>query len=132
MIICAVFSMIFICAKTTCAQTEDLITPIVGGYSTAETTDAEVVSTANFAVKAQAKKLKAKIKLVSISKAEKQVVAGINYRLCLQIEVLEKGKQTAVPQTVQTIVFRSLKQKYKLTSWAIAACADVTPETPIK
>ena len=122
-----VFGVVFGGAKAIYAQTEDLKTPIVGGYLTAETTDAQVVSSAKFAVKAQAKKQKAKIKLVSVSKAEKQIVAGTNYQMCLQVEVLEKGKPTAVPQTVQTIVYLNTKQKAKLTSWAIAACTDEMP-----
>jgi len=91
-------------------------------------TDAEVVTSANFAVRAQAKKQRAKIKLVAVSRAEKQTVAETNYRLCLQVETLDNGKKTAVPQTVQTIVFRSLKQKYQLTSWAVAACAVEMPK----
>ena len=134
MMIFAAFGVIFSAAKTTAAQqTENLKTPVVGGYSTAAVTDAEVVAAANFAIKAQAKKQRAKIKLVAVSRAEKQIVAGTNYRLCLQVETLENGKKTAVPQTVQTIVFRSLKQKYQLTSWAIAACTDEIPaEVPVK
>ncbi len=129
MIIFAAVAVIFAAAKTTAAQqTEDLKTPIIGGYSTAEVTDAEVISSANFAVKAQAKKQRAKIKIVAVSRAEKQIVAGTNYRLCLQVETLENGNKTAVPQTVLTIVFRSLKQKYQLTSWAVAACADEMPK----
>jgi hypothetical protein len=133
MIIFAAFSVIFGAARTTAAQTEDLKTPVAGGYSTAEVTDAEVVSSASFAARAQAKKQKAKIKLVAVSRAEKQIVAGTNYRLCLQVETLENDKKPAVPQTVQTIVFRSLKQKYQLTSWAVAACADAMPaEVPVK
>lgn len=129
MIIFAAFGVIFGAAKTTAAQqTENLKTPVVGNYSTAEVTDAEVISAANFAVKAQAKKQRAKIKLVAVSRAEKQIVAGTNYRLCLQVETTENGKKTVVPQTVQTIVFRSLKQKYELTSWAVAACADEMPK----
>lgn len=128
MIIFAAFSVIFGAAKTTAAQTEDLKKPIAGGYSTAEVMDAQVIAAANFAVKAQSKKQRAKTKLVAISRAEKQIVAGTNYRLCLQVETLETDKKTAVPQTVQAIVFRSLKQKYQLTSWAIAACADEIPK----
>lgn len=125
--VCAVF---FGGTQTVRAQTEDIKVPIVGGYSSVETTDAEVVSAANFAVKAQAKKQRGKIKLVNVVKAEQQVVAGRNYQMCLQVEVLEKGKKTAVPQTVQTIVFLNLKQKRSLTSWAVAACADAAPITP--
>ena len=129
MIIFAAVTVIFTAAKTTAAQqTEDLKPLVVGGFSTAEVTDTAVISAANFAIKAQAKKQGAKIKLVAVSRAEKQTVAETNYRLCLQVETLDNGKKTAVPQTVQTIVFRSLKQKYQLTSWAVAACAVEMPK----
>jgi hypothetical protein len=124
LIIFALLGIIFICAAPGFAQSDETV---VGGYRKIETTNAQAVAAANFAVKSQSKKQKAKIKLLSISRAEQQVVAGMNYNLCLQIEVREKGKKTAVPQTVQTVVFLDLKQKYELTSWAIAACADEPP-----
>lgn len=130
MFIIAVCAVFFGGAQAVRAQTDVIREPIAGGYSTVETTDLEVVTAANFAVKAQAKKQRAKIKLVNVVRAEQQVVAGRNYQMCLQVEVLEKGRKTAVPQTVQTVVFLNLKQKRSLTSWAIAACADAAPVTP--
>lgn len=121
----AVFGLILGCTATNFAQTE-LPVPIAGGYSRVESNTAETVSAANFAVKKQSKKQKAKIKLTKISKAEKQVVAGLNYRLCLQVETSEKNKKTVIPQTIEAIVFLDLKQNFSLTSWAIAACTDET------
>lgn len=105
--------------------------PMAGGYNSADVSEARVVSAAKYAVKTQAKKQRAKIKLTAIKKAERQVVAGMNYSLCLQVQVTEKGK-IVVPQTVQTTVFQNLKQKYELTSWAIVACADEMPPMPVK
>lgn len=101
--------------------------PIIGGYGDAEVTAPQIVSAANFAVKAQAKKQRAKIKLTAIKRAEQQVVAGMNFNMCLQVETREKGKKTYVPQIVQAVVFLNLKQKYELTSWTIAACAEEKP-----
>ena len=107
--------------------------PITGGFGVVEVTAPQIVSAANFAVKTEAKKQRAKIKLRAIKRAEQQVVAGMNYNICLQVETREKGKKTYVPQTVQAVVFLNLKQKYELTSWTIAACAEETPpEMPIK
>lgn len=126
LIVFAALAVIFIGAANTFAQTE----PCAGCYSSADAASAEVVKAANFAVKTQAKKQKAKIKLVKVSQAEQQVVAGLNYSLCMQIEVMEKGKKITIPQTVQTVVYLDLKQKYKLTSWSIAACTDEPP--PVK
>lgn len=120
------------CAAESFAQTDDLKTPIVGGYAAADATAPEVIKAANFAVKAQAKKDRTKIKLIKISRAEQQVVAGMNYNVCLLVEVKEKGKKTMVPQTVQTVVYVNPQNKYELTSWAIAACADETPPVPAK
>ena len=132
LIVCAALGFIFGAATKNFAQTR-MKEPMVGGYNSVAATDAQVVGAANFAVKTQAKKQQSKIKLVAARRAERQVVAGMNYRLCLQVEVKEKGKKTFVPQTVQTIVFLNLKRKYELTSWAIAACEDeMLPIPPAK
>jgi len=130
MIVFAALGLILSCAATSYAQTDETIT---GGYQKVEVSAAQIVSAANFAVKARAKKQKAKINLKAISKAEQQVVAGMNFNMCLQVETRDKRKKTSVPQMVQAIVFLNLKQKYELTSWAIAACAEEKPpEMPVK
>jgi len=130
LIVFAALGLILGCAASGFAQTD---VPMAGSYQNVDVSDSQIVEAAKFAVKAQAKKQKAKIKLSAISKAEQQVVAGMNYRLCLQVQVTEKDKKTAVPQTIQIVVFRSLKQKYELTSWAIAACTDeMPPVAPVK
>lgn len=117
----AALGFFFGCATQAPAQTEGQIT---GGYQKVEVTAPQIVSAANFAVKSRAKKQKAKIKLVAIKKAEQQVVAGMNYNMCLQVETRERGGKKAVPQTVQAVVFLDIKQKYELSLWEIAACAD--------
>ncbi|HEY0427688.1 MAG TPA: cystatin domain-containing protein [Pyrinomonadaceae bacterium] len=117
-IILSALGIVFGCASATFAQTDE---PIAGGYSKASVTDKEVVAAAGYAVKAQAKKQRAVIKLVSINKAETQVVAGRNYSLCLKVRITEKGKKTKT-ETVQAIVFQNLKQKLSLTSWKEAEC----------
>lgn len=119
----AVFGIFLGGVQENFAQTEPP-EQMVGNYRNVPVTESRVISAANYAVKTQAKKQKAKIKLIAISKAEKQVVAGLNFSLCLQIETTGKNRKTAVPQTIQTIVFLDLKQKFRLTSWAIAACTD--------
>ena len=117
----AVFGVIVGGAANTFAQTE---VPTVGGYKKVEATDKEVVAAANFAVKAQAKKQKSKIKLVAVNNAARQVVAGMNYQMCLSVETTDRKKKTAAPQFVQVVVYQNIKNKYSLTSWTIAACAD--------
>jgi hypothetical protein len=121
-IILAALGVIFGSALSGFAQTDDMKMPLAGGYAKAATTDAEVVAAVKFAVKAQAKKQRAKISLVSINQAEQQVVAGRNYRLCLKVETTEKGKKTKTSKIVQAIVFQNLKQKLSLTSWTETDC----------
>ena len=130
MLFIAVFGVIFGCAANTFAQTDAPPIKVVGGFSEVATTDKEVVAAANFAVKTQAKKQKANIKIIAVNYATRQVVAGMNYQVCMNVETTDRKKKTAVPQSVQAIVYKNLKGKYSLTSWAIAACSDAAPVAP--
>ena len=78
--------------------------------------DAEVIKAAKFAIKKESRKEKAKITLVSITKASRQVVSGLNYELCLEIDVKKSG-QKPVKRYVKTVIYLNLKNKYSLTSW---------------
>ena len=89
--------------------------PIVGGYADASNSDPEVVAAARFAIKTETQKLHARITLVLIERAEVQVVAGLNYRLCMRVKM--KGKT----RNVSAVIYKNLKQKYSLTSWSAAA-----------
>ena len=90
--------------------------PIVGGYADASNSDPEVVAAARFAINTEKTKLHARITLLSIRHAEVQVVAGLNYRLCLKVKI--KGKA----RNVNVVVYKNLKQKYSLTSWSANGC----------
>jgi hypothetical protein len=90
--------------------------PLVGGFSAALVSDKEVKAAADFAVTAQAAEQNASIKLVSITAAEAQVVAGMNYKLTLEVTV--DGKK----QTVEAVVWwQSWRQPdpYQLSSWTV-------------
>ena len=89
---------------------------MVGGYSSAETSDAGVKSAAQFAVGEQSTKTGRSLELIRIVRAERQVVAGLNYRICL--EVTEAGAR----QQVLAIVYRNPAQQLSLTSWQPGAC----------
>lgn len=104
------FGVLFGCVSAVSAQ------EITGGYGEASKTDKEVVKAANFAVKAQGKKVKASFKLVSIERAEIQVVSGLNYRLCLKVK--NKDKE----QEIRVVVYKSLKNKLSLTDWIEENC----------
>ena len=102
-------------------------TQIVGGYGDAANNDKDVVAAANFAVGAKSKQ-NSKLNLISIDRAEKQVVAGLNYRLCLTV------KDARAQQQATAIVYQNLQNKMSLTSWTNGDCAAesgtaTTPKT---
>jgi hypothetical protein len=81
-----------------------------GGYSAVGVTD-DVKAAAEFAVAEQARREAVALKLSDVSKAERQIVAGVNYRLNV---VVERSGST---QKARAVVFKDLKSHYKLTSW---------------
>jgi hypothetical protein len=82
---------------------------VVGGYSATSLKDKEVVAAAKFAITEQSKS--EKVKLVKLEKAERQVVAGMNYKLLLKVQSEGKARQAEV------VVWRKLSKEYALTSW---------------
>lgn len=99
--------------------------PIVGGYKEVATDDPEVQAAAEFAVSEQKKKLDdAALSLVSIEHAERQVVAGTNYRLCLKVKAADEDDAGVEPQEVKVVVFKSLKQEFSLKSWDEENCSE--------
>jgi hypothetical protein len=85
--------------------------PLVGGYSKASVKDKEVVDAAQFAVKEQAKKTNSKIELIKVVRADRQVVAGMNYKLRLEIKT---GEQLSL---VNVVVWKKLDGTHALTDW---------------
>jgi hypothetical protein len=90
--------------------------PTVGGFKGVAADDPEVTAAARFAVGAQGQKESTTISLLSVVSAERQTVAGANYRLCLEVEA-EGGTQN-----VMALVFKSLKKEYQLKRWEAADC----------
>ena len=90
--------------------------PVVGGYRAVRVDDPEVAAAARFAVAARAKSEDVTIDLNSVVAAERQTVAGANYRLCLEVEA------DGVTQNVKAVVFKSLQKQYQLKSWEEADC----------
>jgi hypothetical protein len=90
--------------------------PIVGGYKQIDTTDSNVISAAKFAVNTQRLKQGRRISLVSVERAEMQIVAGRNYQLWLKV------KNNKKIQRVTTVVYQDLQQKYSLSSWKVESC----------
>jgi hypothetical protein len=83
---------------------------LCGGYSPA-IIDSEVSKAAEFAVKTRAQATGRPLRLVKILKAECQVVAGLNYRLA--IEVADGSKHLKA----RAVVWKKLNGSLALTSW---------------
>ena len=96
----------------------------VGGYKVVATDAPEVVSAAKFAVAARARAKETEIRLVSVEAAERQTVAGANYRLCLKVEEADTENNVDVTETVRAVVYKSLKNEYALRSWEPEDCAE--------
>lgn len=88
---------------------------IVGGYGETSKNDPDALAAARFAARREAQKLHARVSFRSIERAEVQVVAGLNYRLCMSVRIKRKTKAVTV------VVYKNLKHKYSLTSWT-AGC----------
>lgn len=99
--------------------------PKTGGFKEIPADDPEARAAAEFAVENRGATQNLEIGLTDVSKAESQVVAGVNYRLCLKITVRAKNSNEADEvQTVQVVVYRNLQREYKLTSWKEADCGE--------
>jgi hypothetical protein len=100
-----------------------------GGYKEVAKDDAEVAAAAEFAVTEQGKKQEMTYKLVSVEHAEQQVVAGINYRLCLKVGYRKQDDDVDTTEFVRVVVYRNLQKAYTLTSWAQEDCASDEGQT---
>ena len=78
----------------------------------------ESIAAAKFAVKKRGKTQNAVINLISIRQAKTQIVAGLNYKVCLEVSVKKSGRKS-VRQFVNAVVYKNLKNVYSLTSWTI-------------
>ena len=81
-----------------------------GGYSAASV-NRDVRAVASFAVKTEAINSGETLRLSKVLQAEKQVVAGTNYRLEIKV------KRPSMTQTAQAVVWKKLDGSYILTSW---------------
>jgi cystatin-C len=90
---------------------------IVGGYKPAAVDDEGVVAAANFAVSKEEETTEG-IDLDAVLKAERQIVAGTNYRLCLRVKLGDDS------QVVEAIVYQDLKGAYTLKSWTPKECGE--------
>lgn len=93
--------------------------PIVGGYGEMSVKSAEALRNARFAVSSRARRTGQKVSFVKLLKAEQQVVAGLNFRLCMRVTVNGKVR------TVTAVVYQNLKRRKTLTNWKSVGCTDL-------
>jgi cystatin-C len=93
---------------------------IAGGYADTSVHDKNVRSAAAFAVKQQSKRVRPNYTLVSIRKAEIQVVAGLNYRICMNVRD-NRGRVS----TTTAVVYKNLKNRLSLTRWRAGGCREL-------
>ncbi len=87
-----------------------------GGYFAASAKSNEVVKAAKFAVRHTDGVDADKYSYKKVLSAEWQVVAGMNYRMCVRF------KKNGVYTTAMTVVYRDLNGAYSLTGWELAEC----------
>jgi Cystatin domain len=96
----------------------------VGGFKEIAKNDVGALAAAKFAIAKKAKTDQSKIVLMSVEKAESQLVAGTNFRLCLVVEVEEKGENVRTDRQVLVQVYRNLKNVFTLSKWEETECVE--------
>ena len=85
--------------------------PLPGGWSPVDANAEDVQEAARFAVQAYAVAQRSRTLYKDVLEAQQQVVAGVNFKLTLQ--VLHLG----TPRVAQATVWRRLDGAYQLTDW---------------
>lgn len=88
-----------------------------GGYRLVSNDDSEALAAAKFAVRERGQKLGRTIVLATMVYAQRQLVSGTNYKLCMKVKVDGTSKRA------ETVVHRNLQKQYTLTSWKWGECA---------
>ena len=91
-----------------------------GAYRTVSQRSRDVRAAYAFAIKTQAAKEAKPFAFVKVLKAESQVVAGMNYRVCM---LVREGKGRS--KSVTVVVNKDLKNVWTLTSWVPGGCKQV-------
>ena len=89
---------------------------ITGGYGPISTADPMVILAARYALMSQNAQMSSKYTLKSINKAQSQVVAGINYHVCISL------RREDTIRTAEALVYQNLQRKWSVTRWAWNKC----------
>jgi hypothetical protein len=94
---------------------------IAGGFGSADIKDPEVIGAAKFALETKNIGMNRSgtraYGLLEIQKAEVQVVAGLNYRVCFKV------KLGSIIRSADVLVYKNLQNKYSLSSWVWNKCS---------
>ena len=102
---------------STRAQTE----PTAGSYRQMAVSSKEARAAAAVAVKNHSSTHpKDTVRLVKILNAEEQVVAGMNYRICMVVK-----NRKGVRRTVTAVVYQPPNHKMRSTDWSAGSCKDI-------
>ena len=88
-----------------------------GGYRPAAADAPDVKNAAEFAARAHALRTGDPIRLTRVLGAQQQLVKGLNFRLCLEVEM--QGK----PTKATAIVYRDLNGHLALSLWFVGECS---------
>ncbi len=108
-VLLTVLAFLIMGASAPASQAQDA--PIAGGYSGRRANDPGVAAAAAFAVRERGRLTRRRITLLSIRRAEVQVVAGLNYRLLLSVR---EGREVG---DVIAVVYENIRRRRSLTSW---------------
>ncbi len=87
------------------------------GFGSVTVTYPPVIAAARYAVQTYRRQTKSVLILTSIDKAQQEMVAGMNYKICLHV----KSKGKVLP--AETIVYQNPDFKRSLTSWKWGKCS---------
>ncbi len=109
-------SILSILCLTALGRTFDAFAQHPGGYHLLSNDDPETVSATKFAVGEKGRTFGKTIVLTSIVHAQRQLVSGVNYKLCLKVRVDGTSKRS------EALVYRNPQKQYSLTSWTWGQC----------
>ena len=84
--------------------------PVAGGYSERPTNDRGVTAATAFAIRERGRQTRRRVTLLAITSAEAQVVAGLNYRLVMDVR---EGREV---RSVTVVVHQNLNRRLSLVS----------------
>lgn len=98
-----------------------VLAQVTGGFTDADVKDFGVVMAAKFAVRSKNASLGRSgshaYKLLEVTKAKVQVVAGLNYQLCFEVKFSDNTR------SAEALIYKDLRNKMTLNSWDWKACS---------